>query len=153
MAKFRFKLQPVLDLREREERGHQRIVAEIERSRVEIEARIRAYHAQIEDERQVLREQLVGGADLPGARLQANATVFLTHRADAAVLELAGVYRRLEAARRDLAHATARRRAIELLREKQHDAWRRGRNKQEQGELDEIAGMRACTASAMEPML
>jgi flagellar FliJ protein len=152
MARFRFKLQPVLDLREREERDHQRIVAEIERSRVEIESRIREYHARIEEERRMLREQLVGGADIPGARLQANATVFLTHRADAAVVELAGVYRRLEAARRDLAHATARRRAIELLRERQHDAWRREWNRREQNELDEMSARRSAAAAA-EPML
>lgn len=142
MAKFRFKLQPVLDLREREERSQQRVVAEIERARVEIESRIRAFHAKIEDERRALREQLVGGADLPGARLQANATIFLTHRADAAVLELAGVYRRLESARRDLAHATARRRAIELLRERQHDAWKRAIEQKEQSELDELSARR-----------
>lgn len=142
MAGFRFKLQPVLDLRQREEREQQRIVAEIERARVEIEARIRAFHARIEDERCTLRERLTGGADLPGARLQANATIFLTHRADAAVLELAGVYSRLETARRDLAHATARRRAIELLRERQYEAWRLAALQKEQHELDELAARR-----------
>jgi len=151
MAKFHFRLQPVLDLREREERAHQRVVAEIERSRIEIESRIRAYHARIEDERRALREQLVGGADLPGARLQANATIFLTHRADAAVLELAGVYRRLETARRDLAHATARRRAIELLRERQHEAWKRAGEQKEQHELDELSSARFGIASEVSP--
>ncbi len=139
MARFRFTLQPVLDMREREEQTQQRVVAEIQHQRVELERQIRSYHAQIEDERTALREQLVGETDFAGARLQANATVFLTHQADACVVELAGVYARLDRAKQDLAHATGRRRAIESLRDRQRAAWQAAAMKREQHELDEIA--------------
>lgn len=142
MARFRFTLQPVLNMREREEQSHQRIVSEIQRTRVELEDRIRRYQSHIEDERRMLREQLVGSADLVGARRQANATVFMTHQADVAVLELAGVHARLASAKKGLARATGRRRAIESLRERQFDAWRGAMNRAEQQELDEMASTR-----------
>ncbi len=142
MASFTFKLNPVLNQRVRVMRSCQQKVAVLERSRIEIEDRIRRCHEQIENERKLLREQLTGGADIPKARLQAHATVFLAHQADKLVLELAGVYAQLDTARQELANASSRKRAIELLQEREYYEWRRGELRKEQSEQDDITSIR-----------
>jgi flagellar biosynthesis chaperone FliJ len=58
------------------------------------------------------------------------------------VIELAGVHRRLEAARVALGTAVRQRQAIEALRERRYRAWLRRRDRAETMALDELAVMR-----------
>jgi flagellar export protein FliJ len=149
MARFRFALDPVLRQRKREEQDKQRVVARLERERIEIEDEIRGYQASIVDEKAELTARLDaarldgggGGVDLGAVRVQANASLHLITLAQRAALRLAGVYERLDVARLALLEATTRRKAVEVLRDKRYDAWRRGLNRAEAAALDEIAVM------------
>lgn len=144
MSKFRFKLQPVLDQRGREERDKQLIVGAFERERLALESRIRLCQQMMEDERTTLSSALAVGqrVDLKAVKMQAGAA--LTHNFDAqrAVLELAGVFHKLKAARQELTAAAARRKAVELLRDQQQEAFKRVEDMKESRELDEMSVMR-----------
>jgi len=144
MARFTFRLQPVLEMREREERDKKLALAELERERLGMENQIRSYQLNIEHEQASLAEMLVGkgGIDFRGARLQANAALSNRFSAQRVVLELAGVHRRIEQARRELVEASTRRKAVELLRERQREAFESEQRRRESGELDDISVMR-----------
>jgi flagellar protein FliJ len=142
VPRFRFELQAVLDHRERQEREHQRIVAELERHRVSLENIIRACQEGLNHEREHMRSMLAG-ADMRGARQQVAAAARLSTQAQRAVLELAGLHKRLDAARVALLESTKRRKAVELLKERRFEEWTHVQNKKEAEAVDEIAVMRA----------
>ena len=60
-AKFRFRLQPVLDQRERVEQAKQLRVAELERERIVVEEKLRRCQSDIQDAKLDLRMRLGGG--------------------------------------------------------------------------------------------
>jgi flagellar protein FliJ len=142
VARFRFELQAVLDHRQRQEREHQRAVAELERQRVAYENTIRACQDGLTQEREHMRS-LLAVADVRGARQQVAAASRLSAQAQRAVLELAGLHKRLDVARSALLEATKRRKAVELLKERRLEEWTRAQNKKESDAVDEIAVMRA----------
>ena len=151
MGVFRFRLQPVLDQRLRQERDRQLVVAAHERERLSLEAEVLACRGVVVQERADLRERLAGGSvDLRGARVQAHASLGAMLRTQRAALQLAGVNARLEMARRELLRATAARKAAELLRERQFEAWRYEQERRERIELDEITGAKAARKGAGE---
>lgn len=155
MAKFVFQLEAVLDQRVAREQQRQLVVARIERERLEAEQDIRAYQEAIERERDELRLMLSAEqsrdpdapdgsvVDLSGARMQASAAIRLTARAQQAVLKLAGIHRRLDAARLDLLHAATQRKAVELLREKKYQEFLAGERKRDASAIDEISTIRS----------
>ncbi|HCT45500.1 MAG: hypothetical protein CMJ35_12860 [Phycisphaerae bacterium] len=144
MARFVFKLQPVLDQRERAERDKMLVVAELERERLALESRIRTCQQMMGDERRTLAEALSGGnrVDVRAVKLQASASLKHNFDAQRAVLELAGVYKKLEAARGELAQASASKKAVEMLRDQQREAFEREQDMRETRELDEMSVMR-----------
>lgn len=142
MAKFRFSLEPVLEQRRRVEEEEQRGVASIERDRIALEERIRAFARAIAQERDDLRRQLTEGGDLRAARLQANASLDLSNKANRAVLELAGVHKRLDAARLRLLEAMTGRKAMEMLRDRAEERFREEQKRREAAALDELVVMR-----------
>lgn len=142
MARFRFELQVVLDQRERVERDRQKVVAELEAQRVSLEDVIRRCQDGLARERMQLREMLKG-SDLRGVRYQVAASGRLAATAQRAVLELAGVHKRLEAARQALLEAARQRKAVELLRERRFEEWRQEQNRRESAAADELVVMRA----------
>ncbi len=144
MARFKFRLQPVLEMREREERDKELACAELERQRIELENTIRNYQHNIETEQASLAQMLVGkgGIDFRGARLQANAALSNRFAAQRAVLELAGIHHLAERARAELVEAAARRKAVEMLRDRQREAFESEQRRRESVELDDIAVMR-----------
>ncbi|MBL4697381.1 MAG: flagellar FliJ family protein [Phycisphaerales bacterium] len=144
MPRFKFKLQPVLDQREREEREKQLAVALLERERLALESRIRMCQRMMEDERITLSAALGTGqrVDLKAVKMQAGASLKHNFEAQRTVLELAGVFRKLQGARRELASAAARRKAVELLRDQQLEAFNQDLKMKESHELDEMSVMR-----------
>lgn len=142
MRGFHFKLEPVLEQRRRIEEEQQLAVAEVERDRLALEERIRAYARAIAQEQDDLRRQLTPGGDLRAVRLQANASLDLTNKANRAVLELAGVHKRLDAARLRLLEAMTRRKAMEVLRDRAEQVFRDEQKCREAAELDELMVMR-----------
>ncbi len=143
MPRFVFRLQPVLDQREREERDKMLVVAELERARLALESRIRACQDSMSDERRTLAVVLGVGqrVDVRAVKLQAGASLKHNFDAQRAVLELAGVHKQLEAARAELARASAKKKAVELLRDQQRNAFERELDRRETQELDEMSVM------------
>lgn len=139
MARFVFKLDPLLEARRRAERSAQRRVAEIERERLALEDRIRRMQQAIASGKQAMKGRLTGVLHMENLRGHAGSTLRLMRDAQRFVLELAGVHKRLEKARGELREAMRRRRAIELLRERRHEEWRRALDKAESAALDELA--------------
>ncbi len=149
MARFRFQLQPVLDARVRAEDECRREVAVLEAERRRLEDRLRAGQASITGAREDVREALTGSVRPEALRAQANASLACMRDAQRLVLELAGVHRRLETARSALADAATRRRAIELVKERRFEAWRREQDRREQAALDELATNRGARAARL----
>ena len=157
MKHFRFKLQPVLEQRERVERERELDVARLEKERVELERRLTTQQGFISASKGALREALGAGVDASvrdgGARvnpsllrLQATNAVHLNFRAHQTVLGLAGLHTMLELARARLAEAARDRRAIELLKEKRLEAWKKERGRKERVDQDELVTSRAARA-------
>lgn len=151
--KFKFSLEAVLKQRRAVEETHQRRVAELERERLMMEDRIRGYQRSIMGAKDDLRRRLVSeresvdldaprGVSLSDVKLQANASLHMVARAQQAVLELAGLYRRVDMARIELLKATTDRKAVELLRAKRLQEWKEEIRRKEDAELDEINVMR-----------
>lgn len=147
-AKFRFNLQTVLEQRERAERSNQLLVAEIERERIGVEQRLRLIQSQIAVSRDDLRRTLGGEVLVADVRMQAGATLNLEVRARQAALELAGVLRRLEAARAELLKAATGRKAVASLKDKRLAEWKLDLARRESNELDEMTVMRHGRGSA-----
>jgi flagellar FliJ protein len=149
MAKFVFRLQPLLRARQAVERQRQVAVAVLERERLALEDELRAVQRAIVAEKGELREQLspnVGGAsarlDLRGVRFQAGASLRLATRAQQVVLRLAGTHTRLEQARGLLLEAAKARKAVELLRERQLEEFVVEQKRREFAALDDMMVMR-----------
>jgi flagellar FliJ protein len=148
MPRFTFNLQPVLEQRLRVEREKQRRVAELERERLTVEREIAGHQRAITAERDDLRARLFDErsgtrVNLPQIRQQAHASLGMIARAQRAVIRLAGIQQRLDAARLELIQATAARRGVEVLRERRYEAWKHEQDRREAGALDEMAVMRA----------
>lgn len=157
MAKFVFNLEAVRKQRSALEKQRMVAVAELERERLALEYRIRAAHESVEAERLELREQLNGMregegrlVDLRGVRFQAGAAVVLRARTQQLVLQLAGLHKRLEKAREELRQAVAARKAVDLLRDRRFEEWRRELARREAMTLDELATMRGVRDEATE---
>lgn len=152
MAKFVFELEAVLTERKAAERRKQLAVAALERERSAMEQLIRECQQGIVAAREDLRDRLDPGqpVDLHSVRLQAGASLSLVARAQRAVLELAGLHRRIDAARLELLQAAIRRKAVEALRERRFEEWKYDQKRRENAALDELTVMRAGRAESNE---
>ena len=139
MARFRFQLQALLDARKRVEDVRRREVAELEGERNRLEDDLRRRQSSIVTARHEARDGLVGEVRPHLLRATANASMSLMRDAQRSVLELAGIHRRLEAARSVLSEASKERRAIEIVKERRFEAWKQDLERREQAALDEIA--------------
>jgi len=147
VAKFRFNLEAVLTQRRAIEQEKQRVVGDLERERLAMEARLRDWNDSLRVGRDELREALgsAGGGTVSVAdvRLHAASSLRMVAEAERLAVTLAGLYRRIERARVDLLEAARSRRAVELLKERRREEWKRDQDKREAEAVDEIAVMRA----------
>ncbi|MFU8829897.1 MAG: flagellar export protein FliJ [Phycisphaerales bacterium] len=146
MAKFRFQLDPLLELRRRAERDQQLVIAGIESERQSLEDRIRSCGESIDQSRSDLRDRLnPGSTSVVNAREAAWQTHSMHRKrteADALVITLAGLMKRLEREREVLIELARDRRSLEKLRERRQDAWNTDRARRERIELDDLACIR-----------
>lgn len=161
MARFVFELEAVLRQRESEELRAQVRVANVEAERVALERRIRASHEFAQGERELMREFLGEGmalgeargagvlarVDVEAARRQAGAINHAMGEAQRAVIQLAGVHRRLEQARAELVRCATRRKAVEALRERRWQAYEAEAKRREGAAADELNITRGARAS------
>lgn len=152
MARFVFEFEAVLKQRLAEEREKQLSMAVVERERLAIEDQLRGTQQDIETEKEGLRAALggsgggSGSVDLGVVRQQVGAALGRVKRAQGLAIKLAGVHKRLDAARLELLLATTRRKAMETLKEKRLEAWNAEKKRREAAEMDEITIMRAARA-------
>jgi flagellar biosynthesis chaperone FliJ len=139
MAKFVFRLEPLLTVRRRAEDDARREVAVIQRERLDLEAELRRRQQDIVAGKDRLRGTLTGRLDLGVLRLGAGSTLNVMRQAQQLALKLAGLGKRMESVRHDFLQARIRRRAIELLRERRFDQWKAALGKAETAALDEMA--------------
>lgn len=146
--KFVFEFEAVLKQRRAAERQRRLALAAVERERAGAEQSLRALHERIREEKETLRAGLAkpGAVDLRGVRMQANASLHLVGLAQQAVLRLAGLHRRADAARIALVHAATQRKGVELLRERRYAAWLNEQKRRESAVLDELAVMNSARA-------
>jgi len=151
VARFRFNLQPVLDLRQRIEDDRTLMVAKLESERSALERQLREYQGALSAQKGDLRASMTGaigpggGAIVDPARLrvQSHASLTMQVRAQRVVLQLAGLHRRLETARAALALAARDRRAVEVLRDRRFARWKAEEDRREAAAVDEIGTGRA----------
>jgi flagellar protein FliJ len=146
VARFRFNLERVLEQRQHAEQMCQRTVAELEIERLGLENTIRECQERLAREQSGQRDALVGG-HLLEVRHQVAASGAIRQEAQRAVIELAGLHRRLERARHDLLEAMRDRKAIELLRERRYHEWRMQQEKRDVAAMDEIAVVSASSSA------
>ena len=127
------------NLRRRTEQDKRRVVADLERQRRDHEDTLRRQQEFISEGKRSLAGQLVGTLEISSLRDHAGSTIRLMGRAHRILLELAGVHKRLGPARGALIEATRQRRAVELLRERRFDEWKKRVNRLEDNALDELA--------------
>jgi len=139
MAKFRFALQRVLELRLDEEEAKRRVYTEFARKQRALEDALRGRQLEIATGRDAWRTQLVGEVDPAALRHHASAAVGLVRKAQRTVLEMASLEKSLERARLDLVEAAKARRALEILRERRLAAHTEAEATRERAQLDEIA--------------
>lgn len=143
MARFVFRLQPLLRARRLAEQAQQRRVAQLEEQRVDLEDTLRRRQQALADSKIALRDRLTGTLHVHDLRVHANAALQVMRQAQQLVLQLAGVHKRLEEARADLLAATQRRRALELLRDQRFERWKADQNRAEAALLDDLAAAAA----------
>lgn len=141
---FTFRLQPVLEERERREKDQQKRVADVERERLTQEERLRHLQRGIVAAKTDLRDRLAGepgqhhAVDLSSTRLQASAALHLVAEAQRAALQLAGTHRRLETQRAELARLSSAKKAVELLKARKLAEWNREQARKEQLTADDL---------------
>lgn len=139
MRKFVFQLQPLLELRRRQEQTKQRALAEINRHRITLEAQLRRQQELIRQDKADLRQRLTGPLDTTALRMNASASLQSLRIAQRLAIELAGAHRRMNSARDELVEATKHRRAMELLRDRRFQQWSAEVEKADVTAMDELA--------------
>lgn len=155
---FVFELDPVIEVRRRAEREHMARVAKLERERVVLLERVREVQENMAGARASLGELLGGQGTGDGAaptrvsavnmhavKMQANASLHGVIALQRAALELAGLSRRVEAARAELLKAAVARKAVEKLRERRFAMWKREQAMKEAMEMDDLTVMRGAS--------
>jgi flagellar export protein FliJ len=153
MRGFVFKLEPALELRKRQERDRMLVVARLERQRLAIQDRVDAINGQVQatqqDARRLARTE-EGVVDVHGVRMAATTAMFARVNLQRCAIELAGLERQIQAARKLLLDATIARKGVELLRERQYRAYLALQARRETNELDDLSISRFVRQSADE---
>jgi flagellar FliJ protein len=136
---FKFKLEPVLKHRQMIEDEKQRDLAKALREKHIIETQLRHYQETISSEKRNISGGLVGAIDVRVIRQHGNHVGQVTFRAQQLAVKLMSVHRQIEQARVELLKATTARKAVELLRDRQHERWMAEQRRRETLLHDELS--------------
>jgi len=139
MPRFRFVLEPLLKVRRLEEDRCRRTLAHLERARLQIEDTLRRHQQNLSEGKSEMRRAVTGRVNLGAVRFQAAASMSVMRRAQQTVLQLAGLHKQIERARRELVERSRARRAIEILRERRYAEWQIEEARAETTAIDELA--------------
>ncbi len=149
MASFHFKLEPVLRQRQAEEDRCQRDLAKVLRQRMILRTQLRQMQETISSSKRDMAGGLIGRVDLAQVASFARYSGQVAQRAQQIVLRMAGLEKQVEQARGRLLQAARARQALELLRQRQYDRWRREQDRRETIELDEVAAQQFLRQGAL----
>lgn len=136
MARFVFKLEPLLRHRRHLEQQRQAEMAVVQRAVVEMEQSLRLLNDQMA---QQLRDNpLTGRLDLAYLAAHRRFSQAMQRKGEGLLQEIAKKHVELERARVALAEAAKERKIVEKLREKHEEAWREDQSRREVAEMDEI---------------
>ena len=139
MAKFAFKLEPVLKQRQMLEDQKQRELAKLIRHRMIFHNQLRSIQSVLSDSKSQLTDGLVGEIDMTRVSQFARFSGQSQVRAQTIVRQLAGLESRIAEAQKQLVEAMRQRKALDLLRDKQYQAWKRTQLRREASRLDDLA--------------
>lgn len=139
MAKFTFKLEPVLKQRQMLEDQKQRELAKLIRHRMIFHNQLRSIQSVLSDSKSQLTDGLVGEIDMTRVSQFARFSGQSQVRAQTIVRQLAGLESRIAEAQKQLVEAMRQRKALDLLRDKQYQAWKRTQLRREASRLDDLA--------------
>lgn len=142
---FVFELEAVLEQRRRAEKDRQRALAEERARQVAAQQRVEQVHEMMRRGQDDLRGILTPGGGplaLASVRMQATSGLHAIVLLQRAAIELAGINKRVEAARAALLQATIARKGVETLRERRYRAWKMEQERREAAELDDLNVMR-----------
>ncbi|MEM8739787.1 MAG: flagellar export protein FliJ [Planctomycetota bacterium] len=139
MPTFTFRYETLLQHRRNLEDQAQRVLAERVRTQMILTDQLRAMQNTITDSKRDLGSALVGRLDLSRVGEFTRFTADATVRGRQLVARLAELEPQIAAARAALLDATRQRQALELLRERDHDRWRREQDRRETAALDEAS--------------
>lgn len=138
MAKFQFKLDPLLLQRRVEEDRCQRELAQSLRQRMILRDQLGTMQHTITQSKGRLSDGLVGALDVDRVLQFARYSGQVTQRAQGMVVKLAGLEKQIDTARQKLLEATRARKALELLRNRRYQEWRGHIERQQDAQQDEI---------------
>jgi len=138
MADFQFKLQPLLAHRQRIEDQRQRALAQLLREKLILETQIRNHQGTITDDKRSMSDALVGRVNVDRIRRHAAHSGQVAIRLQQIAYRMFQLNQKIEEGRRQLVDAVKQRKAVELLRDKQYERWKRQVERREARELDEV---------------
>lgn len=139
MAKgFRFKLQPLLDARVRAEDRCKKELAELNHRKQSMLGELRSIQDTIRQSRQELRDTLIGPLSMGRVGSFASFSMEQRMRAQGMVVSMSGLENEIKQAGLRLAEAMKQRKALELLRDRQRQAWLEVQDRRQTAELDEL---------------
>jgi len=139
MPAFVFKLDPVLRQREMVEDQRQRELAQLMRHQMIMMDQLRNLQQAISGSKRDLSQSLVGKVDLEAVSGFARFSGQTTQRAQGMVRKLAELEQQVQAARQRLIEASQERQALEKLKERQYEQWKREHDRREAAMMDELA--------------
>jgi flagellar FliJ protein len=143
MAKFVFKLEALLKQREREEQECLRLLAEQAAVVNSAQEAVRRINETVQSGHEDVRRHLMGPLDMGFLTAHRRFMGAMQRQVIELVQKAVQAKKRLEEARTRLAEAARRRKAIEILREKQFDRWRMQQARAETALGDEIGNQLA----------
>lgn len=162
MAKFVFQLDGVLRQREHVEQERQRELALVQAQMTRLQDELRALNDAVTTSTSDVRDnRLVGRLDLNFLTAHRRYMLAMQRKGTELVQKMALVQRQVVEAQQALAAAAKDRKAIEKLKEKQHQRWRDEQNRRDQMQQDEVSmqmsyrdyldGAAATAAEGLEP--
>ena len=137
MQPFQFKYKTVLRQREVIEQGKQRALAKLMHQRNAMVSRLREMQETISHSKREAAGGLVGTVDLNAIAGIARYSASCALQGNTLVREIAQLETLVEQARNELIEASKNRKALELLRDRQRQAWELEQRRMEASRLDE----------------
>ena len=138
MARFAFKLDPVLRHRRMIEEERQRALAQLLRRKLILETQVGDLQRTIVTDKRAIVDALVGKVDVMRIRQHGVHSNHVALRVQQIAIELYKLAQQLDQSRVQLLEATKARKAVELLRQKRYDRWMSEQRRDETRQADEL---------------